>query len=332
MSEHVSDVDNTPSDVLLIRSEGDLWEALSRQLESPLPVQIRIDGWQPELLYFPDEPVSHSISVRTIRSLNSFSQDFARAYAVVVYGIPSAQRLNKEDKQAIDLVFLAKSGSTGYDTISESIDRFIQSTVAKMSPKQTFASVITLLLLFFGTTAFNHWISERTSERKDEMEQEARKALSEEETKRQQLLTEVLNRSIAALEIKQQADHSKEALARAAAPRQKARILGVPLTGKEAADLIASEQPRAEGKRLDGTFKVHGITENGEDGFVAEIESVATGETMRAEMNRLELTQEDIDNMFSALRNGMPLPLLVNVRFIGEKVTRAFVMRANSPS
>jgi len=201
-----------------------------------------------------------------------------------------------------------------------------------MSPKQTFISVIALLLLFFGESAFKHWISERASERKEEIEQATRKALSEEETKRQQLLTEALNRSIAALEIKLQADHSKEALARAAVPRQKARILGVPVTGKEAADLIASEQPRAEGKRLDGTFKVHGITENGEDGFVAEIENVESSETMRAEMNRLELTQEDMDNMFAALRNGLPLPLLVNVRVIGEKITRAFVMRANSPS
>jgi len=82
---------------------------------------------------------------------------------------------------------------------------------------------------------------------------------------------------------------------------------------------------------LDGTFHVYGITENGEDGFTADIENVETRAAMRAEMNRLELTQEDMDNMFASLRNGIPIPLLVNVRSVGDKITRAFVMRANAP-
>lgn len=327
----MSDVDDSPSETLVVRSEDDLWQALARHLLDPVPPRIRVEGWQPELLYFPDEPVSHSISVRSIKSLNSFSQDFARAYAIVVYGTPNAQRLTAEDRRILDLVFVAKSGSTGYDVIGDAIDKFIQSTVAKMSPKQTFTSVILLLLLFFGTSAFTHWITERASERKEELEQTARRLQSEEETKRHQLLIDVLSRSLTAHEIKEQADDSKEALARAAVPRQKARVLGVPLTGKEAADLIASDQPRAEGKRLDGTFHVYGITENGEDGFTADIENVETRAAMRAEMNRLELTQEDMDNMFASLRNGIPIPLLVNVRSVGDKITRAFVMRANAP-
>jgi hypothetical protein len=76
---------------------------------------ICMENMQVSALYFPDEPVSYSITAQTAKSLSEYSNFVARAYCCAVYGDPKLSRLKSDDRHAVNVKFVARGGSTGYD-------------------------------------------------------------------------------------------------------------------------------------------------------------------------------------------------------------------------
>jgi hypothetical protein len=66
---------------IVISSEKDLWSLLEalRTGESAVGSSVHIEGWRPELLYFPDEPLGHSVSPSTARAIVEFHRSLQRA-------------------------------------------------------------------------------------------------------------------------------------------------------------------------------------------------------------------------------------------------------------
>jgi len=259
---------------------------------------FEIAGWQPELLYFPDEPIGHSISPSIARAVSGFHNSLSRGYAYLAYGRPDARVLRGDDLLALDIRILVVAGSDGLKVPEETTRRLVLKLASKMGPKQITLSVVLFLLSYFSAPVAMYWISKELDVKRQKIDSSERIQQSEEETKRIALITKALEQHPGLKPVEEMAYESKEPLARAVAPVGNARISGAPMTGEEAKAILSNPRQPRKGKRIDGIYEVIQIDNESPDGYIGRVRNDKTQEEFMVSINRAELTDDDIDVLF----------------------------------
>lgn len=103
---------------------------------------------------------------------------------------------------------------------------------------------------------------------------------------------------------------------------------GVDLNKRQARAILSGEEKAKEGKRLDGEYRVVDINTETDSGYIVKLQNVDTDEEITAHANYDELTNEDIHTIFDVAERKTVLRALVNAFFVGERITRASIVRA----
>ena len=110
-----------------------------------------------------------------------------------------------------------------------------------------------------------------------------------------------------------------------------ARISGTPITGEVAKIILSSPRQKGAGKRMDGIYEVIEIDNENPDGYTGRVKNTSTNEEFTVSISKTELTDDDIDALFKALRDRTTVNALINAWLVGDRITHASVMRANVP-
>ena len=98
--------------LISLQEEAPLWESLRKFAGGSADFDIPdLRGWNPRLLYFPTEPVGHSLSPSLAKAITGFHYSLSRAYAFAAYGQAEGRVLKASDRDVLDLQILAVSGS-----------------------------------------------------------------------------------------------------------------------------------------------------------------------------------------------------------------------------
>lgn len=315
-----------------ISSEEDAWRLLEQLLnssgETPPPDRISISGWQPELLFFPDGVADYVVLPATARAISEFHATLQRAFAHMAYGEPNASRLRNEDKEKLELRILVKKGSNGYNVQDHALEFLLNGLVNKMSGEQITLSVVTFLLLYFSGVFGKHWLSLRAQEKRDSAEISARVSLSQEETKRAEIMATALSRRPDMQPVSDIADDGRAALVRGVTRTTRGRVMGTEITGEEARQLISKPKEERTGTKIDGYYEVIKLETENPDGFYGKLRNIETGAEFDIEMDYNFLTDEDISVIFSAAKQKSKIFVVANAWLVGGRISRAMIMRA----
>jgi len=316
-----------------IESEDSLWGILDQVAKNPDigagGVRFLVRGWQPQLLYFPERAIGHSVRPATARAIADFHASVARAYALVVYGEANRQFLRTDDKEALDLIFLVTVGSNGVSLTAEAIQKFFESMVSKMSGGQVMGVAIVVALLYFGHDTAKEFYAASLEEKLAEKRIDEHIALSAQETERMRLITEAMEQFGITMQLKAEADEGKRALLRPSLQEGRSRVLGVDLTRRQAKTILSAERAASVGKRLDGVYEVVDINTENEEGFSVRLRNVETGDEFTAEATYAEMTAEDIHVIFEAAEAKSIFDGAINAFYVGDKISKAFIVRAD---
>jgi hypothetical protein len=316
---------------VLVTVEEDLWDLLEHLVDgdiAPGDAEIRMGNWRPELLYFPDEPVGHSISPSSAKAITEFHASLSRAYALMGYGEANPRRLSPEDRERLEITVLVIAGSSGLELTPEALSAIIQGLMEKMTGDQVTLSVIVFTLLYFSSTIAKVFITKRAEVAAKSIAGSTTVKLAKEETERVKLLSEAMERVAMLKTIANYSETSKEALLRPVRKKRIARVLGELVTGDQARAILVKERAKGVGRRLDGRFKVIDINNEAPDGFDAKLESIETGEEIGVSIHFGELPDEDIMVLFDALYRKTAIFALVNAILKDGKVESAVMVRA----
>jgi len=315
-----------------IPSEDALWELLARIVENPAVAEeinlLRFVGWNPQLLYFPDEYIGHSVRPSLARAITEFHSSLSKAYALVVYGQPNRLLLKKEDRDALEMLFVVTDGSSGLEAVAQALDRLTAEMVSKLSGPQVMGIIILVIVLFFGKDMAKEYYAATLEQKADQLASEERIKLSEQETERFRLFREAMEKFGVNPAIKDEADDALKALTRPAAQEDHSRVRGVDLTKHQAQAVLSSGQKEREGRRLDGNYRVIDINTDTEMGYAIKLQDVDTEQEFTAYATYEELTREDIHTIFEVAEKKSVVHALVNAFFVGDRISRAFIVRA----
>ena len=317
-----------------VPSEDALWALLERLLEKPGESAeigpLWISGWRPRLLYYPLEEQGHSIRPSVARAVSDYHASLSQAYALLAYGAANRLLLRSEDKEVLDLSFLVINGSTGLETDDDAINSLVTRLVGKMSGNQVLISIVLFLLLYFGTDTAKHWITEHYNAKAAYDASKERIELSEKETERLKIFADAMTAVKQGPLLADKADDAKRALIRPSTQSDRTNVLGVEVTREQATTILSSERQKAEGHRLDGIYRVISIDTESETGFVVRIEHIETKREFSADANYGEIPDEDIHVIFAAAENKDRFDGIVNVTYLGEKISRGSIIRATA--
>lgn len=318
----------------IISREEDLWALLKELESSPLPrwadvPPIHIKGWNPTLLYFPTEPIGHSLSPSLARAVAGYHNNLSRAFSYAAYGQEDGRLLKAADRDALDLRMLVTDGSNGLKVLDDALERLTHALLTKMSSRQMSALILIFLLLNFGETTMKSWLHEEYAAKAHDVDEATALKLSEEETERMKIMASVLDRNPPLKPVAALADDAKIPLLRGTLPYDRSEILGVPITRDQAQSIVSKERDKGQSKRLDGRFEVVEIDIENEDGYMGTLRDAKTGQEIRVSINRGDLPEADTQTMFNALRQKSTVAAMINAWVIGDKIHSAFVVRAD---
>ena len=317
----------------LVTSEDDVWELLERAAVvhdiDVLVSTLRIRGWRPELLYFPDEAVGHSLSPAMAAAVLDFHKSLSRSYALLRYGRADARVLSGADESRLDLRIVVKDGSTGLEVADVDLNEIVDGVIGKMTSEDMFIAILVLIIAYFSSTVIKEWIVRHfeTKEGRDEGQQ--RIYLSAEETKRTHILATVVAQNQKLQQLIALSEESKEALVRPIRSETRGRVLGELITADEARGLLKKEASKATNTRLDGEYRVVDINNETEDGFIVRFQYLDRDEDFSAYAHSTELPPVDEDLLFVALHDKRPVHTVINATVRNGKVETAFVIAAS---
>ena len=269
-----------------IPDEDALWDLLERLLATPeLEAEVgtlRLNGWKPSLLYFPDEALGHSIRPSVAHAVSLYHENISQGYALLAYGAANRRLLKNEDKEVLDINLLVIDGSTGIAPHTEALVELIKRLAGNISGKQVLFIVVTFLLLYFGADVAKQWIAKHYNEKIATGTSKERIVLSEQETRRMEILAQAMNKNESAETLRRTANNATRALARPSVREDRTKIQGADITREQAETIFSQERHRAVGHRLDGLYRVVRIDTESDTGFVMRVEHIETGQVFLA--------------------------------------------------
>ena len=199
-----------------------------------------------------------------------------------------------------------------------------------MSGDQVLLVSVLFLILFFVSGITRDWIREQQETKRHLSDSRERVELSELETKRLGLVSKALIQHPEMGVVAEIAKEGKEELLQAVVNEGNASVLGVPITGDDAKAILAVTTTERSGLKLDGIYFVDHIDSKNEDGHRAHLRSAKDGMALTVAMNENEIPDEDVANLFDALRRKTRVHAIINALFRGERVILASIMRASS--
>ena len=314
-----------------IQIEDDIWTLLEMFVTdaAEIPGRLEISGWNPAILYFPDRPGGHTIRPQAAKALVEFHKSLSKAYALLQFGHANRQLLKSDDIKLLDFDFHVIEGSSGLDAWGEKIQVIVHELVGKMTGNQLTAIIVVLTVLYFSSSSYKAWVTEENNARVKMDEESNRLELSEQETKRLALLTDVLQKEPLAAALLEESDNAKRALLRPATKEPYSEILGTPVTQAQAKTILSKPKEVGIGVRLDGIYIVIDINTESEAGYRIRIQNTETAQEFWAAAEWAEIPKEDIDAIFQVAEAKVPFEGSVNAYMVGERIISAAIVRAN---
>lgn len=244
-------------DSLVIQTDDDAWKALTKALANEIgdTVNVIFEGWPVFKITLEGEDFHSTMPTRIMPPILELQKEIHRIYCRAKYNDESTRKLTDEDRKALELVVEVKAGSSEYITkIGKALNEIIKNS--NMTGPQVVVMLVTISGIIAGEFAWKDWVQFR--EREHQMDLSVR--MSEEETKRLELVTKAMQRDPEIQKTRDAIDELRSDLAKKLQPGDKLKINAQPIvTGSRAAQITSTPRISSEETRVDGEFVINEV-------------------------------------------------------------------------
>jgi len=322
--------------VLLITSEAQAYSALEKALAGKLPedTELQFENWPKLTFVVRGEGFNASLTPPIMVGLLEFQKGLYRSYAAIRYGNAS-KRLTNEEKDALQISVSVKKGSSDLTVpFDELAKHLITEMVQKMPSEYVLIAVLSIALMYFGSSFLKTLLDNRKEVRLKEITDDtqrktldAMKFSSQQETERSAILADAMSRvpdlkpaAIAAI-----AAHSE--IIKSVATAESADISGVTLAGETALSLVQNKRHRSTEVRLDGTYRLQKLDWSEPGSFKVRVCRVSDNMIVDADVQDDTLTGAYKDILKAAEWNRKPVLLSINAKQVNEEYKNAVIVR-----
>ncbi|ETD84938.1 hypothetical protein U703_04195 [Rhodobacter capsulatus YW1] len=264
-----------------------------------------------------------------------------RAYSYAKGGSGAASSLTDRERDDLELIVEVKGGSSDQSVDLQAVIEKTAATMAdKLDPTHITIIVISLGLMWAGSSVFKAWLSNRKDIKMAEIDAMKNKASIEAHMKALQTISDIViadkNRAeliaTAAAEIpvvasiEAEAAKGREALVRHVT-KGDAVVNGVLVHGEAGQSITSRSRVASEDVRLDGIYKIRKVDTTVATGFRVHLLR-QSGEEIVGDLAELMTTLDDREVIRSAEWQKVPVFLQVNAKSRHGEIKDAVIIRA----
>lgn len=321
--------------ILTITNEEQAFTTLEKALNGTLPEfdELVFKDWPNFEFYLKGQKFDQSITATVMDGLIDLQKGLYKAYSIAQYNHPK-KRLTNEEKEELELAIKVNKGSSLFESnISDVATNLAKDLVGKMTGTEIVIVLVTLMLTYFGTSAYKSFLESRKEERiKNTSDETQRKMLetmqftSAEETKRTQILANAVKQNSQASQIVDEARIVQSELLKAASAGDSAEFGGVKLTNEMTEALNQGHRRESKQVRLDGEYRLIKLDWSTPSSVKVKIQNVKTFDELNADVQDESLTGEYKEAIKNAEWQRRNLWLEINAKKLGDSDFREVVI------
>lgn len=286
---------------------------------------LQLDGWPTVSIKLKGANYDGTITAGTAQALIDYQKAVEHAYLQLV--ATGSKKLTLQEKRQLVVTAKVEKGSTFLTIdLNEALTQIATQLIGKMSPNDIIITVLGLGAIAGASVVAKAFAKERSERLTKDAELQGRLALSKEETKRLEVVTQAMKQQPKLTLAKEEFDDARDGVLRSSADADSVELDGVVLTGQQATTMARQPRTKSEDAQLNGVYIITGVTWPSEGEVFLDLRSVDKNGEFKASLSTESLLQRDKDLIAKAEWDRTPLYLSINAKKLrGEVVSAAVV-------
>jgi hypothetical protein len=325
---------------IVITSEEEAYQVLLAAKEGRIEPfgSLVFKGWPTLNLYLQGDKFHQSITPTVMRGLLEFQKGIYQSYAAAKYDHPT-KRLSEEERDALEIRVDVNEGSSDFAiNFQEIAIKLIQQLGGKMDPVHVLITVVSIAVLYFGTSSYKSYLENRkdirTKEISDDTQRKTLEAMqfaSTQETERLKIMSDLAQNDHRIENITRIAYEAQTEVVKSMAAGNKAAIEGIPLPPGMAESLTRNARRKSTEVRLDGIYRLVKLDWTDPLKFRVRVYSTTTGTEFDADVQDDSLTGKYKEYLREAEWSRSPVSLKINAKVFGAEQYHDAVIVAVEP-
>lgn len=315
---------------LELSSEDQAWTLLDSLVdgeEIDKGVILVFKNWPVLELHFEGRDFDSSIPARLMPAILDIQKEIFRTYAFIAYGEANVRRLTDIERANLELVVRVGDGSSDLRAKAEEIfNRLVQGAITKMEARHYMVLLISAGLMYSSNVMWKDWLNHQAEVKGKEMRVE----LSEQETKRLELIAKATEGNGPARDFQDGLNESRNRMLRSMQDADKLQAGSFKIDGKTAKALSHAPHQHSRELRIDGTFRVLSVDASDIEGFRIKVRREEDGLEFYALIPDAHLSMAQEAIIQEAEWQKRPVALAINARELRGQITTATVMKAEA--
>ena len=325
-----------PMKKLVVRSENDAFRLLKKALENELadqPYALEFENWPILTLRYVGEGYDSTITPQIAESLVELQHTMNRSFARLVKHSSNANVLTKEERQSLEFKAKVDEGSS---LITVDMGEFAQTLTTALAGKMTgtelVIAILGLAVTAGSTLAYKAFLAARSDDKKVDQDTKQLVSLSEQETKRMQILSDALNKNSALKATHEDFDNVRHDFVKSVGDATHFGAQGISLTKDQARVIALTPRAKADAVQLNGNYRIEKIDWSKEAEVRISLFGVdAERREFVASMTKDNLTGDHKEKLKSCEWDGVPVYLSINATVLRGEVTTAVIVGVEWP-
>ncbi|UTV30169.1 hypothetical protein [Photobacterium atrarenae] len=328
---------------VVIQSEDqvyELLEQLNKDVLSGDELSLQFSGWPVFQMRLTGDEYDSTITPSLMKGFLELQTAIYRSYAMARYNSPKANKLSQRERDMLTIRVKVEPGSSIFNIDFEAVlENLGKELVGKMDSKTILLITLGFATLFFADSGYKNYLDHRAQVRTQEVKSEEQKALiehlkfaQEQETKRAQIMADVVASQPRLQTIAQFSNNAKTELFKRSGDAETVQIQGVELEGEVATELMKNARSKSEEIRLDGLYRILNVDSSNPDAFKVKLRSLDSGDIFIAEVQDTTMDRKFIVALQQGEWGRQAIRLQVNARELNGDIKHAKVIYAEVPT
>lgn len=318
--------------VLRIESEDAAIELLQSALANEFDgdvVRLDFDHWPIVKLKYSGDKFHGTITPDIAQAIVDLQEALNRSYSLAVNNTSSLRGLQEDERRALEVIATVEDGSSIVEVnIAPWAEKLSTALVGKMTSTDIVVTVLGSAVVLTAGWLFKNHLKNRSEEKKLELENSQRLVLSQEETRRLEVVTQAMRSNSLVRQTEAFAETARDSLIKSAFNADEFNVQGaVSITSEDARKTYRAKRREPLNVQLNGTYLIKSFTW-ADDLESARVRIQREEDQMEftADLSVQALTAEQKAKFIDATFDHVRVYLQVNATVLNEQVTTAKIV------
>lgn len=313
-----------------IGGEDDVFRLIEQSLNRELghqPYKLVFDNWPVLKIKLEGEGYDSTITADMAAALVELQHAINRSYARLVHDSTNGRSLTADERDALKFKAKVEKGSSLIEVnLGEWMEKLSVALVGKMSPEQMVMTVVAVAAVGGSVLAYKAFLRHRSEDKKIEAEMQQRVALSQEETRRHEILTRALTENPKLDLVREDFDVARTEVLKGIGHATKITVADVPLDNGTAVAIARAKRSETRHIQLNGNYEIVQVNWQQEDEVRIKVVSKDSGRSFIASLVDQSIEHDQVALLKDAEWSRSIIYLSINATELRGEITTATIV------